>query len=135
MISWRSRIATGVLFYAVMMMHELSTSSLPNTPAGMLMFHGSAALVDLILLCAVPVLLTGRLCDDLETLCLVSMVVNFLGFLAYLAYAPPAFFNWFMWGLAYVQWGRLLLVDGDDADYLGLHLVRGRHPGWPKFYP
>lgn len=135
MIVWRSRICIGSLFLAMMHLHEISTSALPNTPAGMLMFHGSAALCDLILLRAVPVLLTDRLCDDMQTLCLVSIVVNFVGWIAYMAYAPPIFYNVISWSLAYVQWGRLLLVDGDDTDHLGFHMVRGRHHGRPQFYP
>ena len=135
MTPWRSRILVGLLLYAANMMHELCTAALPNTPAGMLLFHGSAALADLLLLWAMPVLLSDRLCDDMQTLCLVFIVVNFVGWIAYMAYAPPIFYNVISWSLAYVQWGRLLLVDGDNADYLGLHLVRGRHHGRPQFYP
>lgn len=135
MTPWRSRITAGMLFYAAMVMHEFSTSDLPNLPVGMLVFHGSAALVDLILLYAVPALLAERLCDDMQTLCLVSIVVNFVGWIAYMAYAPPIFYNVISWSLAYVQWGRLLLVDSDDVNHLGFHLVRGSDNGRPQFYP
>lgn len=135
MTPWRSRIAAGMLFYAAMVLHEICTVDLPNSPIGMFVFHGSAALVDLILLYAVPALLAERLCDDMQTLCLVSIVVNFVGWIAYMAYAPPIFYNVISWSLAYVQWGRLLLVDSDDVNHLGFHLVRGSDNGRPQFYP
>lgn len=134
MNTWRSRILTGLVMFIAIDLHQLCTSSLPNTPAGMLLFHGSAAGVDLILLYAVSGFVSGRLCDDMESLCLASAVVNFVGWLLYMAYAPPIIYNVLSWGLSYVQWGRLLLVDGNDADHLGFHLVRGRHHGRAKFY-
>jgi hypothetical protein len=121
---WRNRIATGILFWLVMQVHSEATESVPNTPAGMLLFHWSAAFADYVLMRSLPGLVDGRLCDDLETLCLVSMVANFMGFIAYLAYAPPVFYNVFMWGLAYVQWGRLFLTDRHDLDDLGHSIVR-----------
>lgn len=135
MITWRSRIFTALLFFAAMKIHELSTADLPNSPAGMLMFHGSAALVDLILLYAVPALTNDRLCDDMQALCLASMVVNFVGWILYMAYAPPIFYNVVSWSLAYVQWLRLFMVDRDDSHLMGLHLVRGADHGRPQFYP
>ena len=124
MNTWRNRIATGLLFWLVMQVHSETTAAVPNTPAGMLLFHWSAAFADYVLMLSLPSLVDGRLCDDLEILCLASMVVNFLGFIAYLAYASPVFYNVFMWGLAYVQWGRLLLTDRHDLDDLGHNIVR-----------
>lgn len=109
-----------------MLVHSMATGSLPNTDEGMLQFHGSAATVDFMLLYIAPRFIGGRLCDDTQILCLVSCVANFLGFIAYTAYSPPIFYNWFMWGLAHVQFGRILLVDHHGADYLGFDLVR-RH--------
>lgn len=105
--------------------HAVLTSGVSNTVGGMLLFHGSAALCDAALLCCAPRLLSGRLCDDLETLCLVSMVGNALGWALYLAYAPPVLFNVFMTGLGYVQAIRLFYVGRDDADRsMGSDLVR-----------
>jgi hypothetical protein len=132
MTFWRSRIFTALLFLAVMKMHEYATSDLENSPVGMLMFHGSAWMVDLFLLCSVPALLAGRLCDDMQALCLASIAVNFVGWILYMAYAPPVFYNMIQWSLAYVQWLRLFMVDGSYDHFLGLHMVlRGagrRHP-------
>lgn len=124
MITWRSRLFSGLLIFAAMKIHELCTAGLPNTPEGMLLFHGSAASVDLLLIFAVPALLSGQLCGDMQNLCLVSIVVNFVGWIAYMAYAPPLLFNVMSWSLCYVQFGRLLLMDVDDADSMGSNLVR-----------
>jgi hypothetical protein len=110
--------------WAVVKVHSEIASGLGNTPVGMLMFHGSAALTDLLLLHCAPTLLSGALCDDMQNLCLVSIVANFAGWLLYLAYTPPEFYNSFMWGLGCVQSLRLFLVDSDDANHMGLHLVR-----------
>lgn len=131
---WRSRLLTALLFLAVMKLHEYLAEWMPNTPCGMLVFHGSAALFDLILLLCVPYFVEGRLCDDMQTLCLASMIVNFVGWILYMAYAPPIFYNSVQWGLAYVQWLRLFLVDRDDSHPLGLHLVRGGHHGRSKLH-
>lgn len=90
----------------------------------MLVFHGTAATIDLFLLYSAPRLLEGKLCDDIQTLCLVSIVGNALGWMLYLAYLPPVFFNTFMWGLGYVQLARLFMVDRHDDNTLGCDLVR-----------
>jgi hypothetical protein len=121
---WRSRLIVGVVFWLALDIHAEVTANLPNTPAGMLVFHGSAAAVDFFLLWSTPWLLSGRLCTDMEILCAVSIVGNALGWALYLAYAPPVFFNTFMWGLSYVQWGRLLLPDRHAADSIGFDVLR-----------
>lgn len=125
MNGWRSRILLVAVMVLAMIVHSLVTASLPNTDEGMLLFHGSAAAVDFILLYSAPRFIAGRLCSDMQTLCLVSIVANLVGWIAYMAYAPPNFYNTFMWSLSYVQYGRILLVDHHGADYLGFGLVRG----------
>lgn len=127
MNGWRSRLMLAAVMALAMWLHSMATASLPNTDEGMLQFHGSAAAVDFLLLYFAPRFVGGRLCDDTQILCLVSCVTNFVGFIAYTAYAPPIFYNGFMWGLAHVQFGRILLVDHHGADYLGFDLVRGGH--------
>lgn len=140
MTPWRSRLIAAVTLWIAIQVHGYSTGSLPNTPLGMLVFHGSAAVVDMFLLYCAPRLLAGRVCRDFEALCIASMVVNFSGWIAYLAYAPPIFYNVAAWGLSYVQWARLFLVDRHDADHLGFGLVfgtdrMGGQPHFGKAYP
>ena len=134
MNEWRSRIFSAMLFLAVMKFHEYATISLPNSPIGMLIFHGSAGLLDFILLRSVSAIIAGQLCDDMEFLCLASIVVNFVGWILYMAYAPPIFYNVISWSLAYVQWLRLFMVDSNDAHHFGLHLVRRFDTRRTKFY-
>lgn len=129
MNTWRSRLAFALLLWCAMQIHTMATVSLPNNPAGMTVFHGSAALLDLLLLYCAPAMMRGRVCDDIQTLCLLSIAGNALGWLAYLAYAPPEIYDIAMWCLSIVQWGRLLFAETGDADHMGLDLVRGADYG------
>lgn len=129
MNGWRSRLMLAAVMLLAMQAHSIALAGKPNTDAGMLAFHLSAAVVDLLLLNSSPRYVSGRLCSDMQILCLVSIVANFVGWIAYTAYAPPIYYNAFMWGLSYVQWGRLLLVDHHGADYLRVNLVRGGYRG------
>lgn len=122
MNSWRVRCMAASLMFLAMYAHDWATTDLPNTPIGMLMFHGSAALVDLFMLFAAPVVLNGRLCVGTQKLLLVSIVGNFAGWLLYIAYVSPVFYNGFMWALTCVQL-LCLLVPDRHADPLGLDLV------------
>jgi hypothetical protein len=126
MTSWARRLFMWALITVVMIVHANATASLSNTPIGMLAFHGSAALLDWLLLLVAPAVLSGRLCDHTQWLCLLSIVGNAAGWLLYMAYAPPSFYNVFMWGLTVAQWLRLITPDR-HADYLGLDLVPDRH--------
>lgn len=127
MNNWRFRLLVGAIGYMAMDIHSEVTVNLPNTDLGMFIFHGSAAVVEIVLIASMPWLLEGDLCDDMQTLSLVSMCANFIGWLFYVASLPPVFFNTFMWGLCCVQVGRLLMVDRHDADTLGRDLVRRPH--------
>ena len=110
-----------------------------KTEDGMALFHGSAAAIDFFILWCAPRFISGRLCDYTQTLCIVSVIANYVGWYAYTAYAPPIFYNTFTWGLTYVQWAVLLLVDR-HADLSGINLVRGAGSGryqenFRKAYP
>ncbi len=120
----RFRVIFALVILLTWYVHLQVTHTLPNTPEGMLLFHGSAATVDLFLVYSAPQLLEGKLCDDTQKLCLASIVGNAVGWAFYLAYLPPVFYNTFMEILGYVQLARLFMVDGHDANTLGSYLVR-----------
>lgn len=126
MNGWRSRLCLGLLIWLFLQLHVVATAGVPNTPEGMLAFHGSAAALDVTLLCGSHFLISGRLCNDLEALFVLSAVGNAIGWWLYLAYAPPVIYNTLMWGITYVQLARLLYVDRHDADacHPGIDLVR-----------
>lgn len=125
MNGWRRRGGMAALIIVLWAIHTAATAALPNTDIGMLVFHGSAALCDVGLLLVSHKLLHGQLCADTEALLLASIIGNAAGWALYMAYAPPLFYNACMGVLTLAQGLRLLYVDNDDADYLGLHLVRG----------
>ena len=120
----RFRVLFALVVWLAWYVHADVTATLPNTPEAMLLFHGSAATVDLFLVYSAPRFLEAKLCDDIQTLCLVSIVGNALGWAFYLAYLPPVFFNTTMEILGYVQLARLFMVDRHDANDLGCDLVR-----------
>lgn len=125
MNSWRARGVAASLMLLAIYGHGWATHQLPNTPVDMLLFHGSAALVDLFMLYAAPAVLSGRLCMDTQKLLLASIVGNAAGWLLYMAYAPPIFYNTYMVAVTYAQLMRLIIPDR-HADSTGSTLVR--HP-------
>ena len=125
MNSWRSRAVAAAFILLTTYAHGWATRLLPNAPVDMLLFHGSAALVDLLLLFVAPAVLKGRLCVDSQRLLLASIVGNFAGWLLYMAYVSPVIYNTYMVALTYAQLLRLLIPDR-HADPLGSTLVR--HP-------
>ena len=134
MNSWRARAVAALFMLLTTYGHGWATRLLPNTPVDMLLFHGSAALLDLLLLFVTPAVLRGRLYVDSQRLLLASIVGNFAGWLLYMAYVSPMIYNTYMVALTYAQLLRLLIPDR-HADPLGLDLVRhpdhlggGNHP-------
>jgi hypothetical protein len=127
MNGWRSRLGIALLIVAAMSAHSYSMGGATNSPIGMLVFHGSAALVDFALLLATPYWLVGKLCDDTETLMLLSIIGNAMGWGLYMAYAPPVFYDVCMYGLSIAQWLRLLYVDDHDSISARHGLVHGNH--------
>lgn len=130
MNGWRYRVLLALIFALAMWLHSMVMADVPNTDWGMLQFHGSAAAVDLLLLYGSPRFISGNLCDDVQALCLASMIANFIGWIAYTAYAPPIYYDTFMWGLSYVLWGRLLIMDTGDVSNvtpMGHYMVRRSH--------
>lgn len=123
MNSWRARCIAASFMLLAMYGHGWATHQLPNTPVDMLLFHGSAALLDLLMLYATPAVLNGRLCVDTQKLLLASIVGNAAGWLLYMAYAPPIFYNTYMVAVTYAQLMRLIIPDR-HADSTGSTLVR-----------
>jgi hypothetical protein len=124
MNSWRARIVAASLMLLATYGHGWATHRLPNTPVDMLLYHGSGALVDLLMLYAAPAVLSGRLCVDSQKLLLASIVGNGAGWLLYMAYAPPVFYNTYMVTVTYAQLMRLIIPDR-HADSSRSNLVRG----------
>lgn len=126
MNGWHTRLCLGLLIWLFLQLHVVATAGMPNTPEAMLAFHGSAAALDVVLLCGTQFLISGRLCNDLEALFVLSVIGNAIGWWLYLAYAPPVIYNVMMWGIGYGQFCRLLYVDryDDDAVDSGNAMVR-----------
>lgn len=136
-MNWRSRLAAFCVLTLCWFVHFKLSQLLPNTPESMLASHGSAFTIDLFLIYAIPHLLDGRVCDDMQILCLGSIVANFAGWICYLAYVSPDYYNNLMLLLAFVQVLRLVIVtddDTDDTDNKRVHLVRNSRRGGTAIY-
>ena len=71
----------------------------------------------------------------MQRLCLMSMIVNFMGWLAYLAYLPHTFYDSAIMALGYAQLVRLLWVDGNANYPVRMLLFRGGYSRGPQFHP
>src|SRR5215213_6659181 len=135
MNGWRSRALLAAIFYAAAKAHDFATQGIGNSDEWLLLYHGSAAAVDLALLKCSPCLIEGQICDDIQASCIASIAVNALAWGLYLAYAPPIICDTLIAGLCYVQFVRFLYVDRHDADTVGRALLRGLAGGRSKFNP
>ena len=134
MNSWRARFSGCALILIAMYFHDVATERLPNTPIGMLLYHGSGALVDLFMLFSAPAILSGQLCTDTQKLLLLSIIGNFAGWLLYMAYFSPTFYNCVMLAITYVQLLRLFIPD-NYVSSPWVHLVRNRDRGRASNHP
>ena len=133
MNGWRARLVLAAGFYVVNAIHGMATDTFPNTPEWLLAYHGTACALDFLLLRCAPLLIAGRLCDDIQALCFASMFMNALGWALYLAYIPPDLCNILVLGIIHVQYIRLLFVDRRDADIDGRDLFRCHAGSWREF--
>lgn len=133
MNTWQNRVLMFLVLALALGGHAACLQGKPNTPIGLLGFHTSAAIVDLILLRCAPLFLQDRLLEDTENLCWLSIAVNFMGWMLYMAYAPPFFYNTAQWILCAIQWGRLFIVDDDNAaDTMGRSPISRPIGNWPQ---
>lgn len=115
MNKWRDRFQFALMIAVVMLAHGSAASGLANTPAAMLVFYGSAALLDWMLALVAPFILVGRICKVMQCLFLASIVGNFAGWLLYMKHFSPVYFNTGMWILTAVQCVCLFGPDLRDA--------------------
>lgn len=123
----RSRIFLGLLF---VMAYQLCKFIMPMRPAGEnwdVVYFGGAATFDWIMYRLTPHFVEGKLCRDIEALCIASILVHAIGFALYMAWTSPYFHNWSIRGINYVLAFKLIFTGGgnafNDIDWGGL--VRG----------
>jgi hypothetical protein len=132
MKGWRGRLAMLSAFWLTAKLHAfiMISMALPPTDEAGLLFFGSAAAVDWLLLYCAPRALEGRLCDDIQASCIASILVNFAGFCAYMAHTPPLLYYLVIDGVTYVQYLRLFFVGRHDADHHERTMVPGTYCVW-----
>lgn len=111
------KIAFALAIVLVGCAHSFATSELPNTMEAMLVFHGSAMMLDWLLLWLVaPMLLQGTVLDWSQWALVSCMIGNALGWILYISYVTPSIYNTYMWALAIVQLASLFIPDCTDED-------------------
>lgn len=96
--------------------HAATSDATPNTPFGMAVFHGVAALVDILILLTVSNVLDGSVRRHTQSLLCASAAGNLFGYVLYMLYVSPAYYDGFMWALTALQIARLLYVaKGDEG--------------------
>lgn len=87
-------------------------------------YFAGAATVDWMMYRLTPQLVEGKLCRDIEALCIASMLTHAIGFALYMAWYPPYFHNWIIKGINYVLAFKLIYTGGgnafNDIDWRGL---------------
>ena len=132
MNTWRSRLLVGLLLLLFQRAWDEVNAPLPNTREWAFVFFVGAATLEYAVCRALPKVLQGQLCDDMQVLAFVCIVVDALGFLGYMTKTSSFYYNTVMWGLSYVQWARLLFVDSNHARSVWGSVVRGIAGGCPK---
>lgn len=107
--------------------HAFATDSAPNTPEGMLVYHGSGALMDWLLGMVVMTALVGKRATIMRNLILAAICTNFAGWLLYMTYVSPIYYNVAMWGLTCAQCAVLFFPDRNDATDPWFAMVRYAH--------
>lgn len=111
----RSRLALAVLFYATAKAFDAVIPLRPHGEFWDMAYFGGAATVDWFMYHTCHRFIIGKLCRDVEALCIASIVTNALGFALYMAEFPPSIYNWMILGINYVLAIRLTLMGGGDV--------------------
>lgn len=121
----RSRVIASISILTIAQLHGMLFCDVENSPCGMLMYHGSAAMCDFATIIIAAHVLRGRISIDMQYLCMSSMIINFIGWVAYLIYFKPDAYDAAIRVLTCAQFVRLLLIGRFDAEY---------HPWRALFY-
>lgn len=132
MNTWHDRLLIGLLLLLFQQSWNAVNAPLPNTQEWALFFFGGAAALEYAVCRAMPKVLQGRLCDDMQVLAGMCIALDALGFAGYMTKTPSVYYNFLMEVLGYVQWARLLFVDSNYARSVWDSVVRGVTAGRSK---
>lgn len=123
----RSLIFLGALFWLTFKVFEVAIAMRPYGEGWDMAYFAGAATVDWMMYRLTPRFVEGKLCRDIEALCIASILVHAIGFALYMAWSPPYFHNWLIKGINYVLAIRLIFTGGSNVfnniDWRGV--VRG----------
>lgn len=105
------RIQVFLCMVMALAAHAFATDLAANDPEGMAIYHGSGALLDLLLCMVVTSALSGQRGRIMGYLMFASIATNIGGWLLYMAYVSPVYYNGAMWSLSAAQVACLFIPD------------------------
>jgi len=120
----RSVVVLAVLFWLTFKLFEVVAKLRPPGEEWDVAYFVGAATIDWLMYRATPHLIAGKLCRDVELLCIASMFTHAIGFALYMVWYPPYFHNWTIKAINYVLAFKLITTGGGNAfnntDWRGL---------------
>lgn len=120
----RSVIVLAALFWLTFKIFGIAIKMRPPGEKWDIVYFAGAATVDWLMYRITPQLIEGKICRDVEILCIASMVTHAIGFAFYMSWYPPHFHNWTIKGINCVLAFKLIYTGGGDAfsdiDWRGL---------------
>ena len=105
------RLFAAMVFAGLTLAHEFSLSHLEG-----LEYYGSAALVDLGIMIAISgISPTPAMVINLQRVCIVSIITNFLGWVMWLTYLPPIAYNYAYVFICMIAFAVLIKRDERDV--------------------
>lgn len=111
----RSIVALAALFCLTFKLFEVAAKLRPPGEEWDVAYFVGAATIDWLMYRATPHLIAGKLCRDVELLCIASMVTHTIGFALYMGWYPPHFHNWTIKAINYALAFKLITTGGSDA--------------------
>ena len=138
MNTWRSRVALLLLFWMMAKAFDVFAARLPDGEFWDTSYYCFAATTEYIMYYQCRRFVTGKLCRDLEALCIASILAHAFGIKLYMAYSPPSTYKWIIQGINYVLAIRVIFTGGGNVlrNYYSNYMVRrftvGRAGGLEK---
>lgn len=111
----RAIVCLGLLFLGTFQAFAILIPYRPAGEDGDVLYFCGAATVDWMMFRITSRFVEGKLCRDVEALCIASIVAHAIGFALYMAWTPPYFHNWCIKGINYVLAIRLIYSGGSDV--------------------
>jgi len=109
------RVCLGLLFLLAYRFYASISADRPIGEWWEMLYFAGAATVDWIMYRITPRFVSGKLCRDIEALCIASIIVHAIGFACYMTWTPSYIHNWTIKGINYVLAFLFIFTGHGDA--------------------